>query len=54
MQPGKALQYRDPFFELLQSVVPSIPILGPQILAAIEPKSIDELLDEQITVIISH
>ena len=42
--------FRSSFFELLQSVAPSLPILGPKILAAIEPESIDELLDEQITV----
>ena len=50
VKPGKAPQYGDTFFELLRSVAPSLPIMGPKILAAIEPKSIDELLDEQITV----
>ena len=52
VKPGKAPQYGDTFFELLRSVAPSLPILGPKILAAlaIEPESIDALLDEQITV----
>ena len=50
VKPGKAPQYGDTFFELLRSLAPSLPILGPKILAAIEPKSIDELLEEQITV----
>ena len=50
VKPGKAPQYGDTFFDLLRFVAPSFPILGPKILAAIQPKSIDELLDEQITV----
>jgi hypothetical protein len=50
VKPGKAPQYGNTFFQLLRSVVPSLPILGPKILAAIEPESIDALLDEQITV----
>ncbi len=50
VRPGKAPQYGDTFFELLRSVAPSIHILGPKILAAIEQESIDALLDEQITV----
>ena len=51
-KPGKAPQYGDKLFELLWSVVPSLPIMGPKILAAltIELESIDALLDEQITV----
>ena len=48
VKPGK--EYGDTFFELLRSVEPSLSILGPKILAAIEPESIDALLDEQITV----
>ena len=50
VKPGKVPQYGDIFFELLRIVAPSLPILGPKILSAIEPKSIDELLEEQITV----
>ena len=50
VKPGKAPQYGDTFFELLRSLAPSLPIYGAKILAAIEPKSIDKLLDEQITV----
>ncbi len=50
VKPGKAPQYGDTFFELLRSVAPCLPILGPKILAAIQPASIDALLEEQISV----
>jgi hypothetical protein len=49
-KPGKAPPYGDTFFELMLLIAPCLPILGPKILAAIDPVIIDALLDEHITV----
>ena len=50
VKQGKAPQYGDTFFELIRLIAPALPILGPKILAAIDPPSIDELLNAEITV----
>jgi hypothetical protein len=50
VKPGKAPQYGDTFFELIRLIAPALPILGPMILAAIDPASIDHLLNFEITV----
>ena len=47
---GKVPQYGDTFFELIRLIAPALPILGPKILAAIDPASIDDLLNFEITV----
>ena len=50
VKPGRAPQYGDTFFDLIRLIAPGLPIMGPKILAAIDPKSIDELLNAEITV----
>ena len=50
VKAGKAPQYGDTFFDLIRLIAPGLPIIGPKILAAIDPKSIDELLNAEITV----
>jgi len=45
VKPEKAPPYGDMFFELIRLIAPYFPILGEKILAAIDPPSIDELLN---------
>ncbi len=54
VKPGKVPPYGDKFFEFMWLLAPCLPILGPKILAAIETKSINTLLDEQITVWVKY